>query len=129
MVSFNSHSIATYLVLPLDLLPSVCPLITPWHFSQLFFLSSPFLIQGCSSEISFGLAGPKNSFCLLCSQYILIQTPVSALAFYYNTLHIFVTKKLTFTTIHNTHNDVPISININKTMNSPVIRSVTGFHT
>ena len=86
-------------------------------------------MQGCSSEISFGPAGPKNSFCLLCSQYILIQTPVSALAFYSNTLHIFVTKKLTFTTIHNTHNDVPISININKTMNSPVIRSVTGFHT
>ena len=95
--------------------------------------TTPFAIkynsQGCSSEISFGPAGPKNSFCLLCSHYILIQTPVSALAFYYNTLHIFVTKKLTFTTIHNTHNDVPISININKTINSPVIRSVTGFHT
>ena len=47
VVSINYHSITTYLVLPLDLLPSVCPLTTPWrisHTSQLFFLSSLFLI-------------------------------------------------------------------------------------
>ena len=44
VVSINYHAITTYLVLPLDLLPSVCPLTTPWrisHTSQLFFLSSP----------------------------------------------------------------------------------------
>ena len=60
----------------------------------------------------------QKSICLLCLQYIHIQTPVAALAFYNIILHIFVTK---IAYMHNTHNDIPISIIMNETMISSVM--------